>query len=123
MKNTISILSAVVIFASATILMSSCTKEHVSGDNFQNISTVENAQVNTVYSVEGVSEIKIALSMNEEFDAVDILLGYNSFCNKNGDGGWFIVQHDTVTIKIDPNWTVCKIIPRYGTPQVKISAK
>jgi hypothetical protein len=121
MKNTISILSVVVIFASATILMSSCQKEHISGDDFQNISTIENAEVNTVYSVEGVREIKIALAMNEEFDAVDIILGYNSFCDP--DGGWYVVQHDTITIKVDPNWTVCKIVPRYGSPQVKISAK
>lgn len=121
MKNTISTVWAVVIFAVATLGMASCQKEYVNGDDFQNISTVENAQLNTVYSVEGVSEIKIALSMNEEFDSVDILLGYNSFCDPNG--GWFVVQHDTITIKVDPNWTVCKVIPRYGSPQVKISAK
>lgn len=121
MKNTINVVWTVVIFTVVTILMSSCQKEHISGDDFQNISTVENAEVNTVYSVEDVSEIKIALAMNEEFDAVDILLGYNSFCDP--DGGWYVVQHDTVTIKIDPNWTVCKIIPRYGSPRVKISTK
>lgn len=120
MKNVINVVWAVVIFAVATVLMSSCQKEYVA-DNFQNISTVENAEINTVYSVKGVTEIKIALAMNEEFDSVDILLGYNSFADP--DGGWYVVQHDTITIKVDPNWTVCKIVPRYGAPRVKISAK
>lgn len=114
-------LCSVVIFAVATLGMASCQKEYVNGDDFQNITTVENAEINTVYSVKGVSEIKIVLAMNEEFDSVDILLGYNSFADPNG--GWFVVQHDEITIKVDPRWTVCKIVPRYGKPQVKISAE
>jgi hypothetical protein len=113
----------VVIVLLLTGLLSSCTDEYEMPIR-DRVDQVENIEYDAVYSIEGLSQLKIYLSANEEYDYISFTAGNGTFLktDDNGTGYWFI-QHDTLYVDVDPNWNVCKFELRYGTEYTKVNVE
>ena len=104
----------VVIFVSFV----SCTDEY-EAPVFERVDTVENIEFNTTYSVEGLKEITIYLSSNEEYDRVSFRTGVNAFNEK--DCLYVFIQNSAVTVSIPEGVKICKFELRSGvSPEVNL---
>lgn len=113
---------AVVVFG-LLIGFSSCTDEYEM-PKFDRVDQVESIEYGATYSIEGVPQLKIYLSANEQYDCVSFVAGDGTFLktDENGTGYWFI-QNDTLYVDVDPDWNVCKFELRHGTKYTKVSVE
>ncbi len=86
MKRSFLVLSVIVL-----AIFSSCTDEYEM-PKFDRVDQVENIEYGATYSIEGVPQLKIYLSANEQYDCVSFTAGDGTFLktDENGTGYWFI---------------------------------
>ena len=115
-KSNVSLMVVMVVVLMG--LFSSCTDEYEM-PVFDRIDMVDAIEYNTTYSVEGLTEISIYLSANEQYDMVSFRTGKNAFNEK--DCVYLFIQSDTITVKIPNNTKYCRFELLNGTsPRVHV---